>query len=169
VIEEKKGLDILLNALTMVTVPYRLTIAGDGNQQYVGQLKAIAANIKVDDKIDWVGFQAENKFDLLQDHDLFVLPSHDENFGNSVIESLSVGTPVLISDEVGLCDYVAENSFGWICQTNPVSVGEAINEIASNQKAERQRIRTDAPGIIYDDFNESNLVKRYIKMYGELL
>ena len=111
-IEEKKGLDILLKALPAVTVPYTLTIAGTGDSNYITSLKALAADLNIADKISWVGFQNEDKFSLLQAHDLFVLPSHDENFGNAVIESLSVGTPVLISDQVGLFDYVTENQLG---------------------------------------------------------
>jgi len=168
-IEEKKGLDILINALTTVSVPYYLTVAGDGDKDYITSLKTIAANNHVDGRINWIGFQNDNKFDLLYKHDLFVLPSYDENFGNTVIESLSVGTPVLISEQVGLADYVQKNDWGWICQTNPASVSSAINEIGKNHQAGLSRIRKNAPGIIYQDFNESNLVKKYITLYDQLI
>jgi len=168
-IEEKKGLDILINALASISGPWYLTIAGDGDKTYIAYLKKLAANNKVDDRINWVGFQSENKFELLSEHDLFILPSYDENFGNVVIESLSVGTPVLISEQVGLADYVKKNNFGWICQTNPVSISSAINEMGKNHKADLSRIRKNAPGIIYEDFNENNLVKKYITLYDQLI
>ena len=168
-IEEKKGLDILLSALANVTVPYYLTVAGSGDINYVRYLKTIAANKYIDDKINWAGFQNENKFDLLYHHDLFVLPSHDENFGNVVIECLSTGTPVLISNKVGLADYVQEKKLGWICQTTASSVSNLINDIGKNGRDELKRIREIAPGIIYNDFDEQNLVKRYIDMYDQLI
>lgn len=168
-IEEKKGLDILISALSMVTVPYHLTIAGTGAANYLEALKLIAVNNHVDDRISWVGFYSENKFKLLQDHDLFILPSHDENFGNAVIESLSVGTPVLISEQVGLAEYVTENNLGWICQTNVNSVGKAINNIANNSQADLERIRKNAPDVIYDDFDSGNLAKKYVDMYKKLI
>lgn len=168
-IEEKKGLDILLHALATVTVPYTLTIAGDGDHDYIETLKAIATKNGVDKHITWIGFQQENKFDVLQQHDLFVLPSYDENFGNVVIESLSVGTPVLISEGVGLADYVKENDLGWICHTNPSSVAWEINNIAINQREQLLKTRRVAPDIIYNDFKDDNLVKRYINMYHEIL
>jgi glycosyltransferase involved in cell wall biosynthesis len=167
-IEEKKGLDLLLNALVNVTVPYQLTIAGDGDENYVESLKAMAANNHIDDKISWIGFQNENKFDVLSEHDLFILPSYDENFGNAVIESLSVGTPVLISEQVGLADYVIKNELGWVCQTSANSITGTINSIAAN-KAALQQIKNIAPGIIYEDFNENNLVKRYVAFYNQLI
>jgi len=168
-IEEKKGLDVLLNALTTVSVPYTLTIAGDGDENYIEYLKKIAINNHIENKINWVGFYNENKFSLLQGHDLFVLPSYDENFGNTVIESLSVGTPVLISEQVGLADYVKKNNLGWVCQTDPVSIGSIINEIAINRQHDLQRIRKQAPLIICKDFNENNLVEKYINMYNRLI
>jgi glycosyltransferase involved in cell wall biosynthesis len=168
-IEEKKGLDILLNALALVSVPYHLTIAGSGEASYIQSLKIIAANNHTGNKISWIGFLNENKFELLQQHDLFVLPSYDENFGNAVIESLSVGTPVLISDQVGLADYVKKNSLGWICQVNETSISSTINEIATNHHAELMQIRKNAPGIIYEDFNEDKLAKKYIAMYDKLI
>lgn len=167
-IEEKKGLDILLDALKTVTIPYKLTIAGDGNADYINHLKGIAVKNNISDKINWIGFQQENKFDVLREHDLFILPSHDENFGNVVIESLSVGTPVLISEKVGLADYVKENGMGWICQTNAISVSNAINAIYGH-KDMLDAIRACAPGKIEDDFNESRLVQRYIDMYDKII
>jgi len=168
-IEEKKGLDLLLNALPLLSVPFRLTIAGDGDENYIGYLKTIAINNHIDDKINWVGFCNENKFDLLHDHDLFVLPSYDENFGNVVIESLSVGTPALISEQVGLADYVAENNLGWLCQTDPISISNAINKIANDNKTALTQIRQNAPGKIYQDFNEERLVKKYIDLYQTMI
>lgn len=168
-IEEKKGLDILFKALTKVSVPFKLTIAGDGDENYIEHLKVIAVDNAIENKINWAGFYNENKFDLLQEHDLFVLPSYDENFGNAVIESLSVGTPVLISEQVGLADYVTGNNLGWVCQTNPDSISNSINDIAADHRHDLERIRKAAPGIIYNDFNEDNLVKKYIIMYEKLI
>jgi glycosyltransferase involved in cell wall biosynthesis len=168
-IEEKKGLDILLNALTNITVPYKLTIAGDGDKDYIDSLKQITVSNQTQANIDWVGFQNENKFDLLAAHDLFVLPSFDENFGNAVIESLSVGTAVLISDQVGLAGYIETNHFGWLCRTNAASIAWLINNIFDSYTDELNRIRQIAPGVICNDFNGDNLVNKYISMYDQLI
>jgi glycosyltransferase involved in cell wall biosynthesis len=168
-IEEKKGVDVLIEALAGIKLPYHLTIAGDGKKDYIASLKAIAQNNEVNAHITWVGFIDGSKFDLLARHDLFVLPSYDENFGNAVIESLSVGTAVLISGEVGLAAYVTKNRLGWVCQSTRASVADKINSIAIDGKAELSRIRIEAPPIILADFKEENLVKRYINMYTQLM
>jgi glycosyltransferase involved in cell wall biosynthesis len=168
-IEEKKGLDTLLNALPHVEVPYQLTIAGDGDNAYIESLKKITVDNGSAEHIDWIGFQTDNKFDLLQAQDLFILPSHDENFGNAVIESLSVGTPVLISEGVGLAEYVKDNKLGWVCAADPLLFAQQVNNIVTNEQAELERIRKIAPGIIFNDFNEEILAERYINMYTQLI
>lgn len=162
-IEEKKGLDILLNALKLLTIPYRLTIAGDGDPAYIARLKTLCYDVA--DNISWAGFYGDDKFSLLQQHHLLVLPSHDENFGNVVVESLSAGTAVLISEQVGLADYVRNNNLGWICKTDQQSVADAINNIGQNQTAQLARISQTAPALVNIDFTGDDLVQKYISLY----
>lgn len=168
-IDEKKGLDILLHALALVKVPYHLTIAGDGNDSYIDFLKNISHYNNTEAHISWIGFQQDNKFEVLGNHDLMILPSHNENFGNVVIESLSAGTPVLISDGVGLADYVIKNNLGWVCNARPESVAGAINDIALNKTAELQYISAHAPAIIHSDFDDAKLAQRYINLYQQII
>jgi glycosyltransferase involved in cell wall biosynthesis len=167
-IEEKKGLDILLNALVSVTVPYHLTIAGDGDPEYVDKLKKIMTANGLSEYISWIGFQGENKFDLLRQHDLMILPSYDENFGNVVIESLSVGTSVLISKNVGLADYVTENDLGWVCELEESDISNYINNIPQ-ESDKLSAIREHASFLIRSDFNEEGLTEKYIKMYNQII
>lgn len=167
-IEEKKGLDILLNALPLLTFPYTLTIAGDGDVNYINSLKTLASKNGVEEYINWAGFQSDNKFKLLYEHDLLILPSHDENFGNVIIESLSEGTAVLVSPFVGLSAYVTKNGFGWECALDAESSGNIINMIYDKQD-ELNYIRINAPGKTRADFDEDALVNRYINMYKNII
>lgn len=167
-IEEKKGLDILLNALVNVTVPYYLTIAGDGNAGYINQLKGLAASNNIQQHMSWIGFQQENKFDILARHDLLILPSHDENFANVVIESLSVGTAVLISKNVGLADYVADKNLGWTCNNNIAEISNNISQIRT-QTEQLKSIRETSPLIIRKDFNDQALIEKYKTMYQNII
>ncbi len=165
-IEEKKGLDVLINALKAVTVPYHLTIAGSGEAAYINSLKSLAQLQNLDKHISWIGFQSDNKFAIFANHDLLVLPSYDENFGNVIIESLYAGTTVLISDGVGLAAYVQLHNFGYVCRTDPVSIAECINNINPETLSD---IKKRAPAIIRRDFNEKMLITKYTDMYNEII
>ncbi len=167
-IEEKKGLELLFEALTLVDIPWQLTIAGSGKAEYVESLKLKAEKLKLDNRIKWLGLvDKEKKFDLLADHDLTVLTSHNENFANVVIESLSVGTPVLVSKHVGLADYVTDKELGWVTS---LEIHEIKTELVSayREVTKREKIRREAPSIIKDDFNDVNLAKKYIELYNRI-
>lgn len=158
----------MFNALKSVIVPYHLTIAGDGSPEYIEKLKALSIQNGISGNVSWIGFQGANKFDLLQQYDVMVLPSHDENFGNVVIESLSVGTAVLISEKVGLAGYVAENSLGWVCTLDVHNISRFINGI-DGERSQLLEIRQQAPGKIREDFSEKKLVKKYMDMYDQII
>lgn len=167
-VEEKKGLEILFNALASVNIPYRLAIAGDGDPVYVQKLRTLAAELDIARNVNWLGFVKDDKFEILQQHDLMVLPSYDENFGNVVIESLGVGTAVLISKNVGLANYVEDNNLGWVCDNDAASFSKLINLIG-NEKDQLNRIRREAVNRIKNDFNEEVLRKKYEDMYAQII
>lgn len=167
-IEKKKGLEILFDALAGISIPYQLTIAGDGETGYKDKLISLAVKNGLTEHLSWIGFQQDHKFDILQQHDLLVLPSYDENFGNVVIESLSVGTAVLISNNVGLEDYVRQNNFGWVCSQDAASFSDIISSVSANREG-LLRIRQQAPGKIRNDFSGESLVKKYTDMYDQII
>jgi glycosyltransferase involved in cell wall biosynthesis len=167
-IEEKKGLEILFDALADIGIPYRLTIAGDGEPSYISKLKALARKNDIEKHLDWIGFRKDDKFDILQEHHIMVLPSYDENFGNVVIESLSMGTSVLLSKNVGLAGYVEENNLGWVCENNAPGFSNMIRIIHKDPN-KLTEIRERAPVKIRLDFDEENLRKRYMHMYRQII
>lgn len=167
-IEEKKGLELLFEALSSLSLAWSLTIAGSGEKDYVESLKLKAKNLKIENSINWVGqVKNEDKFNLLAEHDLMVLISYNENFANVVIESLSVGTPVLLSNEVGLADYVEEKKLGWITDLTPKNITEQLIK-SFEAKNSRAVIRETAPQIIIEDFDSKNLIKKYFKLYSQI-
>lgn len=166
-IDEKKGLDLLFGSLQKLPVPFHLTIAGDGDPDYIRQLKDQASDYGIQAQISWLGFIYEDKFSILAAHDLLILPSYDENFGNVVIESLSVGTAVLVSKGVGLSDYISSSKLGWVCEHSEDALQDAILHI-QQQHETRLSIRSTAPGQIRKDFDEVVLTNKYQQMYQQI-
>lgn len=164
-IHHKKGLELLFEALSKVSFDYRLRIAGEGESSYVEDLKILAHHLKITDKIDWVGWlDGQEKYEFLANADLFALTSHNENFAMVVIESLAVGTPVLLSDRVGLADYVQEKQLGWICHLEVEEIKYYLEDIQQQPKAVEQ-IRAKAADVIYHDYAASTIAQRYVDAY----
>lgn len=168
-IEEKKGLEILMVALYELKTHWQLTIAGQGESSYVSKLKNLCKQLKIEKQITWLGeVNNTKKYEVYRNNDLLILPSHNENFGNVVIESLSVGTPVIISTEVGLAPYVLKNNLGWVTELNPQKMAVVLTQ-AAGEYGKRARIRKEGPKIIRKDYTEKALVTKYTAMYQQLL
>ena len=90
----------------------KLIMAGPADGDYAAELQALAGELGVADSIVWTGMiTGDDKWGALQCAEAFVLPSHQENFGIAVAESLSVGVPVLISKAVNIwADIVADGA-----------------------------------------------------------
>lgn len=169
-IEEKKGLEFLLEACALLKIPYHLTIAGSGEESYLTELKHLSVQLGIEQQVTWLGLVAsENKFDVLAQYDLLILPSYDENFANVVIESLACGTPVLLSPNVGLADYVTDQKLGWVVDQNPRLIATTLSFIFNKNKSELIDLRIKATAIIKKDFAEEKLRKSYLQFYQSLL
>lgn len=167
-IHPKKNLEGLFGALEKVSFDFRLRIAGMGEEAYLEALKKLAASKGLAEKMEWTGeLHGDKKFRFYANADLFVLPSFNENFANVVIEVLSAGTPVLISEQVGLSSYIRENGLGWTCGTDATGIAEKLEEIFAS-KNELETIRVSAPQVIERDFSPKILTRRYIEQYKKL-
>jgi len=103
-IDVKKGLDLLLQALAGIGCDWqgwRLVVVGGGESSYIASLKSMADALAPRlPMVEWIGpVWGAARWPYLQGADLFCLPTHSENFGLAVLESLHVGTPVLTTDQ----------------------------------------------------------------------
>jgi len=81
---------------------------GDGYRQ---RLEARAANMGLDGNVLFTGpLYGNDKWSAYRDADVFVLPSQNENFGNTVAEAVACGTPVLVTDRCGIAPIVGQRA-----------------------------------------------------------
>lgn len=99
-IHKKKGVNILLNAWRYLESRYpkwELTIAGPDDGDYLSEMKQLASALQLE-KVEFVGpIYGKQKESLLLSSDLYVLPTHSENFGMTVAEALAHGVPVVVT------------------------------------------------------------------------
>ena len=126
-IHPKKGVDLLIRAYAEVLKTDKLktplpdlVIAGPGwETSYGRQMRQLmdAANCEIlpenAPRIHSVGMlEGDSKLGALFGCEAFVLPSHQENFGISVVEALACGKLVLISNKVNIWREIVEAGAG---------------------------------------------------------
>jgi glycosyltransferase involved in cell wall biosynthesis len=109
-VHEKKGTDILFKAFAAMLkrdpaqlAHVQLVMAGPADHEYGQQMQTLAKDLGLQDKVTWTGMLSGNeKWGAFRCAEAFILPSHQENFGIAVAESLACGLPVLISNQVNI-------------------------------------------------------------------
>lgn len=141
-LDPKKNVEGLIDAFrSLKQDAWCLVIAGDGPRDYVSTLKQKAGG---SEKIIFTGWvEGEQKEALLRDAALFVLPSHQENFGLSVMEAMAHGVPVLVSPHVNLAPEIGTTNAGWVVELAQLSNGLAV---VLHDEAERARRGKAATG-----------------------
>ncbi|RYE28197.1 MAG: glycosyltransferase, partial [Sphingobacteriales bacterium] len=133
--------------------------------EYIGYLRDLATELNLSDKLEWCGWiGGDNKFDFLRSIDVLVLTSYNENFANVVVESLATGTPVLLSEGVGLAEFVNTHHLGWVCQLQVESIFNSLHQIFQ-QRDTLYRIRESAPGIALRHFDKQRVAAQYVEAY----
>jgi len=105
-IHPKKAVDVLIEAFarTLANDPaWNLVIAGPDEIGWRKELEALALRLGIADRITWTGMLRDTlKCGALSASEVFVLPSHQENFGIVVAEALACGLPVILSNKVNI-------------------------------------------------------------------
>jgi glycosyltransferase involved in cell wall biosynthesis len=165
-IHPKKGCDLLINAFAQVAQQQpaaHLLMAGPGDPLVLNQLKAQAARLGIAERITWLGMlSGDDKWAAFHAANVFVLPSHQENFGIAVAEALGCGRPVLISDKVNIWREIASDGAGLVeSDTEPGTVSllqrwfnlgpeqqAAMSQAASTSFAMRYTVAAMANGLV---------------------
>jgi glycosyltransferase involved in cell wall biosynthesis len=115
-VHPKKGCDLLIEAFAKVLAQqpnWHLVIAGPDQVGWQEALNFRAAQLGLAPRITWTGMVSGGmKWGALRSAEVFVLPSHQENFGIAVAEALAVGAPALISNKVNIWREVESDGAG---------------------------------------------------------
>jgi glycosyltransferase involved in cell wall biosynthesis len=170
-INYKKGLDILIPAFRMLVDEFpnaRLVIAGSDREGYSDRVREWIAERDLESRIIFPGFlTGDEKEQAFSGSNCFVLPSLNENFALSAVEALAAGLPVIISENVYICEEVIEANAGWVCKYSEESLF-----------GEMRRAVTD-PGVFSDrkkkavdlavSYSPETVGKKYMNLYHKLL
>lgn len=125
---EVKGVDRLLKSWFLLQRRYpewELVAAGEDEGGYLSRMRRLAEELKLE-RVSFPGkINALERDSLYQSADLFVLPSHTENFGIAVAEALANGVPVVVTQFAPWKNLEREGC-GWWTDTQPDVLAECL-------------------------------------------
>ncbi|UOE51685.1 glycosyltransferase [Mucilaginibacter sp. SMC90] len=137
---KEKGLFRLLEVMKTLPQDYVLTVAGNG--PLMNTLKAEVENIGLNERVKFIG-EIKNVTEVISNHDLLVLSSFTEGFPNVVLESLSVGVPVVTFRVGGVNEIIKEGFNGFIAEQDDLDKLRQQIIRACNQTWQHTDIKAD--------------------------
>ena len=133
------AIDYLIKAVAILhkeypDIPIQLRIAGKGSMEE--QYKELAKELGIEKNTKWLGFiSQEEAAKEWANMDIAIIPSLQESFGVSAVEAQACGTPVIISDALGLIEatFPGKSSIV-ISRGNIEKIVKAILHLFQNEK-----------------------------------
>ncbi len=170
-IHPKKNVPTLVEAVNKLIEAghdLELVLAGGGEEKHIQPIRDLIDSL-THQKITLAGFkEGAQKVKLLEECDVFVLPSFQENFGIAVAEGMAYGKPVLISDVIALSKDVDIAKAGLTFPPEDVErLMSCIVEMSSSQL--RQECGRNGRRLVTEKYSLEGLGQRLEDMYQQVL
>ncbi|HKW61139.1 MAG TPA: glycosyltransferase [Candidatus Acidoferrum sp.] len=131
----KKSPELLLRAFAEVRKQLEginLVFVGPDESGMKAQLRQMAEQLRVSQHVQFAGpLFGQDKWAAYRDADVFVLPSQNENFGNTAAEAVAAGTPVIVTEKCGIAPLLA-NQAGLVVKHDASELAEALCQVLTD-------------------------------------
>ena len=154
-----KGVDQLLRALPLIRHPFRLTIAGEGNQK--PELERLSASLGLADKVTFAGWVADPE-KLVSESDVAVLPFFwQEPFGLVGPEALARELPVVAFRTGGVDEWLRDGENGFAVPARDVAgFAAAVDKLLGDPEL-RRRFGERGRKFVQERFSEAEYVRNF--------
>ncbi|MBT3393573.1 MAG: glycosyltransferase [Waddliaceae bacterium] len=159
--EERKGTKYAIEALNMIQDPkeYVIITVGDFAQKLPTELQHIHFNSILDKRLLSLSYNAA---------DLFVIPSLQDNFPNTVIESIACGTPVVGFNIGGVPDVIETGTHGYLVnKIDSKEMSDRIQEFFSDSD-KRKKMSLNCIEKAKKEYDLSKQTKKYMELYANM-
>jgi len=154
-IEPRKGLDVLLVAISLLPNKFKTVIKGSVRDSvYMEKLRVMLKMLKIEDRVNIVTEMVD--YDALVSYydsaTLFVFPTREDCLGVVVLEALHSGLPVIATSVGGIPDMVEDGVNGLLVKANdPHELANAISLLLSD-KILRRRLAENTRKVLHDRY-----------------
>lgn len=171
-IHPKKAIDNLIKACSIsdefLKSKFVLKIAGIGKKEFEKDLRDLVKKLGLTEKIIFVGqIESVEKQKLLADAFWTIMPSHTENFGIVVLESLAQSTPVIAS-KGSPWESLENEKIGFWVENSPEILAEKLKVILEMPTFEYNGYRQRSRSFVVREFDIGENIDKWVDLYHSL-
>lgn len=174
---------MIFGAVNAVTTPYK------GYRQLIAALDVLESKISENKKVEilvfgsdtgdkrhdkkirirYMGYLSETQMiDIYNCADVYVMPSLDDNFPCTILESLACETPVVAYDTGGICDMIRHKENGYLSKFNdPDDLAEGILWVMEHNK--NNYLGKNGRKTVLEKFSEEVVAGMYLKVIEDVI
>ncbi len=137
----KNGIEDIIDALTYLPPNVKLLILGIGELER--SLKAKTSKLLLGERVNFLGYVPHSKMpSYLHVSDIFIRPSLTEGLGNSFLEAMASGIPVIATPVGGIPDFLVDGETGLFCDVrNPKSITQKVEKLIKDRESRDYIVR----------------------------
>lgn len=129
---KNKNHEMLIKSISSISDNIHLTIVGDGLLK--NHLQNLVVELGMVDKVTFYGLASQPELvKLLQESDIFVLPSLYETFAVVLIEAMACGLPVVATKCGGPQSIITSNCLGELCEISENELRTKITKVINTE------------------------------------
>src|SRR3989344_2823 len=169
----KNGIDILIRAAAILKtrIPnfqFQIRILGSGADEE--KLKSLAKELGVSDRVEFLGhIEPDVLPKYYAEADIFVRPSRSEGLGNSFLEAMAAGLPIIGTRLGGIPDFLSEGETGLFCEVDDADdLAEKIQRLIADEPL-RQRLIANGRRLVEETYDWGKIARQMENIFGRLL
>lgn len=164
---EKNAVGDIIEALKFLPENVKLLIAGTGPLELA--LKSQITNSKLQTRVKMLGYVIHEELPkYLRASDIFVRPSLSEGLGNSFLEAMAVGLPIIGTPVGGVVDFLKDRETGLFCEVgNPKSIAEKVKLLISDSEL-RNRLIKNGKQLVFEKYDWQKIATKMRSIFDKL-
>lgn len=149
-----KGIENLIESWAAVRKDgWKIIIAGDGDRVYRESLEKLLSKYELESDFEFVGLvTGASKQACFEAADIFILPTHSENFGLVVAEALMHELPVITTTGAPWQELI-DHQCGWWVEPNVASISKALFEAMSTESGQLRLMGQRGRQLVIDNYS----------------
>ncbi len=161
---KKNAIDDIIKSLKFLPDDVIFKSVGSGADE--DSLRALVDELKLNKRVEFIAWADHNKIaDLLHSSHIFVRPSLSEGLGNSFLEAMAVGLPIIGTNIGGIPDFLKEGETGLFCEVrNPEDIAKAVMTLIQDPDLYR-KISQGGRKLVLENYDWDKIAERFGKIF----